>query len=174
MPSYPLVYPLHRARWLTGVGRPASPPHRASAVPWPCAKPIDRFSVPRPCSWTKPDPEPWPGTRLRVTPAERRRGALLRRCSAAAPRALCSWAVRSRSDGPKQTSPESKEPRKRSAPSFLQKSPCCLSKSTRSSSQVKTNYPEAQFLAVRPLGFPRFEPAVHPWLFHVLAPGPFQ
>ena len=117
----PLSFPLHRARWLTGVARPASPPHRASAVPWPCSKPIDRFSVPRPCSWTKPDPEPWPGTRLRVTPAERRRGALLRRCSAAAPRALCSWAVRSRSDGPKQTSPESKEPRKRSAPSFFAK-----------------------------------------------------
>jgi len=39
------------------------------------------------------------------------------------------------------------------------------------SSQFKNNSIQALFYSFWPLSFLIFEPAVHPWLFHVLAPG---
>ena len=56
----------------------------------------------------------------------------------------------------------------------LLKSPSVLRESTRSPVPFKTNSNQALFYSLRPLSFPRFEPAVHPWLFHVLAPESFQ
>ena len=62
----------------------------------------------------------------------------------------------------------------RFALSGLLKSPRAFAISTRGPRQFRNNYSQVQFLAFQPLSFPRFEPAVHPWLFHVLAPRSFQ
>ena len=61
--------------------------------------------------------------------------------------------------------------RYRFALAVLLKSPWAFGKSTRSPPQVKTNYTEAQFLAVNPLAFLRIEPAVQLGSFYALALG---
>ena len=62
----------------------------------------------------------------------------------------------------------------RFSPTFLLKSPSTFPYLTRSPPLVKSIRSLVQKLAPSPLSSIEIEPAVHPWLFHMLAPGSFQ